>query len=77
MGTSAFVAGHRGAPHKPLSSVAWLAHSTGDRGGYAQAPFCHPRELATHYRQQRWYFKLLVRSVRACHPDLGDAHTHT
>lgn len=70
MGTSAFVTGHCGALHKPLSSVAWLANSTGDGGGYTQAPFCHLGELTTHYSQQRWYFKLLVTSVRACHTDL-------
>lgn len=77
MRTAAFVAGHQGALNKPLSSVAWLANGTGDRGGYAQAPFCHPGELATCYKQQGWYFILLVRSVRACHPDLRDAHAYT
>lgn len=77
MRTAAFVAGNQGALNKPLSSVASLANSTGHRGGYAQAPFRHPRELVTCYKQQGWYFKLLVRSVRACHPDLRDAHAYT
>lgn len=77
MGTSAFVAGHSGALHKPCSSVTCLTNSTGTGEHTAQAPFCHLGEQPTHYKQQRQHFKLLARSVRACHADIGDAHTYT